>query len=125
MLAIAASPTGDIWVGYRFTAEVTRIHPAAGKLEFTHYDSAQGVRGGLTYFLGFDAGRRLWAGTDQGVNVWDGSSWLHYDRDDGLIWDDCNLHAFAAEPGGGVWIGTSAGLAHFRPAPRKPAAPLP
>ncbi len=119
LLAIAAAPSGDIWVGYRFTATVTRIRRIGGRLEFTHFDSETGPRGGLTYFLGFDSSKRLWTGTDQGVNIWDGSVWSHYDRDDGLIWNDCNLHAFTAGPDGGVWVGTSSGLSHFQPVPQR------
>jgi len=34
-----------------------------------------------------------------------------------LIWDDCDLQGFAAEPDGAVWIGTSGGLARFTPSP--------
>jgi len=56
-------------------------------------------------------------GTDQGVRVWDGDRWDQYDHNDGLIWDDCDLQGFAAEPDGAVWIGTSGGLARFTPSP--------
>ncbi len=37
-------------------------------------------------------------------------SWSHYDMDDVLVWDDCNLNAFAEQPDGTVWIGASGGL---------------
>ncbi len=79
--------------------------------------SEVGVRGEMSYFLGFDARGRLWVGTDQGVRVWDGDRWDQYDHNDGLIWDDCDLQGFAAEPDGAVWIGTSGGLARFTPSP--------
>jgi len=51
------------------------------------------------------------------VRVWDGDRWDQYDHNDGLIWDDCDLQGFAAEPDGAVWIGTSGGLARFTPSP--------
>ena len=70
---------------------------------------------GLVYFLNFDARGRLWAGTERGVDMWDGPRWSHYDISDGLAWDDCNLNAFAEEPDGTVWIGTSGGLSRFKP----------
>jgi signal transduction histidine kinase/ActR/RegA family two-component response regulator len=46
---------------------------------------------------------------------------MHHGRADGLLWDDCNGDAFFADRDGSVWIGTSRGLAHFRPSER----PLP
>ena len=35
--------------------------------------------------------------------------------EDGLIWNDTDGDAFWADPDGSVWIGTSGGLAHYRP----------
>src|ERR1039458_6574184 len=83
----------------------------------THFGSELGLRGEMTYFLGFDARGQLWAGTDQGVKVFNGNRWTHYDNTDGLVWNDCDLEGFAAEPDGTVWIGTSGGLARYTPSP--------
>ena len=91
----------------------------------THYGAEAGRRGEMSYFLGFDAHGQLWVGTDQGVRVWDGVRWIQYDHDDGLVWDDCDLQGFAAEPDGTVWIGTSSGLAHFTPGTRSAGAQPP
>jgi diguanylate cyclase (GGDEF)-like protein len=44
--------------------------------------------------------------------VREGDTWRHYDQHDGLVWDDCDLNAFAAAADGGVWVGTSGGLSH-------------
>jgi ligand-binding sensor domain-containing protein len=41
--------------------------------------------------------------------------------EDGLIWNDTDGDAFWADADGSVWIGTSGGLAHYRP----PAAGVP
>jgi signal transduction histidine kinase/CheY-like chemotaxis protein len=117
VLSVAEAKSGDIWVGYWFSGSVTRIQTDGQHLSMTHYGSETGMRGEMSYFLGFDARGRLWAGTDQGVKVWDGEHWNQYDHNDGLIWDDCDLQGFAAEPDGAVWIGTSGGLAHFTPSP--------
>ena len=43
--------------------------------------------------------------------------------EDGLIWNDCDGEAFWADSDGSVWIGTSAGLAHYRPPSAAPGAP--
>jgi EAL domain-containing protein (putative c-di-GMP-specific phosphodiesterase class I) len=80
---------------------------------------------GLVYFLELGPSGQMWVGTEQGVDMWDGSRWSHYDMSDGLAWNDCNLNAFAKEPDGTIWIGTSGGLSRFKPRPRPvPEAPL-
>ena len=115
MLSVASTTADEIWVGYWYSGSVTRIRVDGEHLAMTHYGAEVGLRGEMSYFLGFDARGQLWAGTDQGVRVWDGTRWNQYDHNDGLIWDDCDLQGFAAEPDGTVWIGTSGGLARFTP----------
>ena len=117
VLAVAASRPNEFWVGYWYSGSVTRVRVEGERLSMTHYGSELGLRGEMTYFLGFDARGQLWAGTDQGVRVFNGDHWDQYDHNDGLIWDDCDLEGFAAEPDGTVWIGTSGGLARFTPSP--------
>jgi signal transduction histidine kinase/DNA-binding response OmpR family regulator len=117
VLAVAASRPNEFWIGYWYSGSVTRVRVEGERLTMTHYGSELGLRGEMTYFLGFDAHGQLWAGTDQGVRVFDGDRWIQYDHSDGLIWDDCDLQGFAAEPDGTVWIGTSGGLARFTPSP--------
>jgi diguanylate cyclase (GGDEF)-like protein len=117
VLSVAAVRPGEIWVGYRYSGSITRIRMDGERLSMTHYGSELGLRGEISYFLGFDARGQLWAGTDQGVRVWDGEHWNQYDHDDGLIWDDCDVQGFAAEPDGSVWIGTSGGLARYLVSP--------
>ena len=115
VLSLAVDNKGDIWAGYQFAREIDQIHTGGSRITITRNASAQDDSGGTTYFLGFDAGHRLWAGTNRGVDVLSGATWHHYDQHDGLVWDDCDLNGFAATPDGAVWIGTSGGLAHFTP----------
>jgi diguanylate cyclase (GGDEF)-like protein len=115
ILALATNKPDEIWVGYWFSGRVTRIRVDGEHLSMTHFGSEQGLRGEMSYFLGFDAVGRLWSGSDQGVRVWNGERWTQYDQSDGLIWNDCDLGAFAAQPDGTVWVGTSGGLARFQP----------
>lgn len=116
VLALGAGAKGTIWVGYRFGGGIDRIYQQSGS-----WTVQQGVQRlgttGIVYFLEFDASGRLWAGTERGVDMWDGSHWAHYDMSDGLAWNDCNLNAFASESNGTVWIGTSGGLSQFMPRP--------
>jgi diguanylate cyclase (GGDEF)-like protein len=124
VLSLGAGPNGAVWVGYRFGGGIDRVHPQAGGVAIEKGVQRSGDNG-LAYFLDYDSKGRLWAGTERGVDMWDGANWSHYDTDDGLAWDDCNLNAFAEEPDGSVWIGTSGGLSHFKPLPRDQSnAPL-
>ena len=124
VLALGASATGTIWVGYRFGGGIDRVYLHAGKFTVEKGVQRSGTDG-LVYFLESDASGRLWVGTERGVDMWDGSRWSHYDMSDGLAWNDCNLNAFAEEPNGTVWIGTSGGLSRFKPLPRVgPEAPI-
>ncbi len=116
VLSLGAGANGVVWVGYRFGGGLDRVHSQAGGVVIEKGVQRSGSDG-LIYFLDFDAKGRLWAGTEHGVDVWDGARWSHYDMNDGLIWDDCDLNAFAAEPNGTVWIGTSGGLSRFKPVP--------
>ena len=122
VLAVAANKPDEIWVGYWFSGGVTRIHMNGEHVAMTHYGREQGLRGEMSYFLGFDAAGRLWSGSDQGVRVKDGEHWTQYDQTDGLIWNDCDLGAFAAATDGTVWIGTSGGLGRFQPSRMERAA---
>jgi diguanylate cyclase (GGDEF)-like protein len=106
-----------MWIGYRYGGGIDRIHPTARGVAVDKSIQRPGTDG-LVYFLEFDASGRLWAGTERGVDVWDGSHWSHFDTSNGLAWDDCNLNAFAAEADGTVWIGTSGGLSRFKPLPQ-------
>jgi len=117
VLSLGAGPNGTVWAGYRFGGGIDRVHPTANGIKVEKGIQRPGTSG-LIYFLDFDKTGHLWAGTERGVDMWDGTRWSHYDTSDGLAWDDCNLNAFAQGPDGAFWIGTSGGLSRFLPRPR-------
>jgi diguanylate cyclase (GGDEF)-like protein len=117
VLSLGAGPNGVVWVGYRFGGGIDRVHPQAVGVSIEKGIQRSGTDG-LVYFLDFDRAGRLWAGTERGVDIWDGARWSHYDMRDGLAWDDCNLNSFAEDSDGAVWIGTGGGLSRFKPLPR-------
>ncbi len=112
--SLGAGADGVMWVGYRPGGGIDRVHLSPGGIQIDKGVQRRGTNG-IVYFLDFDAHGRLWAGTERGVDVWDGSRWSHYDMRDGLAWDDCDLNGFAAQADGTVWIGTSGGLSRFTP----------
>jgi len=124
VLSLSVGAQGDIWVGYRFISGVDRVHLRPNGLAIEENVQRPGSDA-IVYFLQSDAEGRMWAGTDHGVDMWDGARWSHYGMSDGLVWDNCAQNAFAAEPDGTVWIGTSGGLSHFKPSQRQgPQAPI-
>jgi hypothetical protein len=124
VLSLGTGPNRMMWIGYRFGGGIHRSHPVPGGAAIDTSAHRPGTSG-ILYFLDFDASGRLWAGTEHGVDVWDGSRWSHYDTSDRPAWDDCNLNAFAEELDGTVWIGISGGLSRFKPLPHpSPDAPL-
>lgn len=120
VLALGAGAEGVMWVGYRYGGGIDRVHLQSsgqpGPLVVENGVQRRGASG-IVYFLEFDHAGRLWAGTEHGVDMWDGLRWTHYDSNDGLIWDDCDLGGFAQDPDGAIWIGTSGGLSRFKPRP--------
>jgi signal transduction histidine kinase/ligand-binding sensor domain-containing protein/ActR/RegA family two-component response regulator len=110
---LAEAGDGSVWIGYREAVGVSRLQRKGARLEWTHFSRQNGLRSDQALFLGVDARGWIWVGTDNGVDVYDGTEWRHYGPGDGLVWPDCNGDAFYADSDGTVWIGTSRGLSHF------------
>jgi signal transduction histidine kinase/CheY-like chemotaxis protein len=114
IIAIAAD--GAIWLHHRFDAGIERVEFAGDRiLRSTAVLPADASSVEVTAFHGFDASGRLWRGSANGVSVLAGGLWTYLSTEDGLIWNDTDGEAFWADADGSVWIGTSGGLAHYRP----------
>jgi diguanylate cyclase (GGDEF)-like protein len=126
--AVTRGNNRDLWIAYGEQPGVSRLRfLPSGKLSIHHYSLDDGLHSERIAFIGKDRRGWIWIGGERGADVFDGAGWQHFDRAQGLVWNDCNSNAFYADPDGSVWIGTSRGLAHFRPrtAPvPKPAPPV-
>ena len=119
--AAAEAPDGAIWISYYNGLGLTRLDlSGAGRPQAKHFDTQNGLFSNLIQSLAFDRAGKLWAGTDRGVDAYDGGRWIHASKADGLIWDDCNFNASLTRPDGSVWFGTARGLSRFRPDPSPP-----
>ncbi len=58
------------------------------------------------------AGTNLWVGSRQGLSRFDGRTWQNYAGD---ILPAASIYALSLDGAGGAWIGSSTGLAHYRP----------
>lgn len=55
----------------------------------------------------------LWVGTDDGIDVYNGSKWRYLNTEDGLAWNDLDSGAFLEDDDGSIWIGTTVGASHI------------
>ena len=55
----------------------------------------------------------IWVGTALGVSIFDGSRWMSFDADSGLLGSDVDQGGLREDPDGTVWIATSRGLSHL------------
>ena len=118
------APDGGLWLHHRFDAGIEKVELSGDRIiRSTPVFAGDTSSVDVTAFHGFDASGRLWRGSANGVSVLDGSSWRYLSKEDGLIWNDTDGEAFWADPDGSVWIGTSGGLAHYRPPSAGPSAP--
>lgn len=117
LLSLGVDAQGKIWVAYRFSSGMDRVQLRPNGLAVEKHVERPGSDA-IVYFIEPDSLGHMWAGSDHGVDMWDGVRWSHYGMSDGLVWDNCGQNAFAAEPDGTVWIGTSGGLSRFKPSRR-------
>ena len=111
--SIAADNT--LWLHHRLDAGIEKVEFSGDRIvRSTPVLPAEASSVEVTAFHGFDAAGRLWRGSAKGVSVLSGGSWRYFTTEDGLIWNDTDGEAFWADPDGGIWIGTSGGLAHYR-----------
>jgi signal transduction histidine kinase/DNA-binding response OmpR family regulator/ligand-binding sensor domain-containing protein len=122
---IAETPDGAVWIGYREPIGLSRMSVAGARPHVDHFSRADGLGSDFILSLGTDSHGVLWVGTDAGVDVRRGGGWKHYDRDDGLVWDDCSAAAFLAEKDGTIWVGTLKGVSRYRPSDEHPPSTEP
>jgi signal transduction histidine kinase/CheY-like chemotaxis protein/streptogramin lyase len=109
---VAEAPDHSIWVAYRDVSLLSRLQLSNHGAAVNHVESPVGRRA-KPYLLRFDNRGWLWLGTDTGLNRFDGTSWAHYDRGDGMPTGDCDHNAFFEDTDGSIWVGTSRGLSHL------------
>ncbi len=68
--------------------------------------------------LGADRNNRIWIATDQGLFLKTPEGQQKFKASNGLVGEDCNQGAIWVDEDGGLWLGTSTGLAHLAQAGR-------
>ncbi|WP_338029270.1 diguanylate cyclase domain-containing protein [Gluconacetobacter asukensis] len=108
---IAMQDDHHLWIGgqgglYRLTHDGDRVQ------DLTFCDPAV-IGNNMLYSLVIDRHGRVWAGSDRGVNVFDGKRWVTITEADGLVSNDLDQDSLLEDADGSIWIGTSRGLSHL------------
>jgi ligand-binding sensor domain-containing protein len=118
---MAFLPDGSAWLHYQEPQGLTRVRLDGDNLTvLEHRTTRTGLRTDLNYAVQVDGRGRVWVSTDQGLDQLD--SGLHFGRNEGMIDEDCSIHALLVEEGR-IWVGTSGGLVRVDTSPSD--APLP
>ena len=121
---VDVAPDNSLWVVNDFY-KVIHLKLAGNAVSSIQTFGSPSLSSSQALFARVDARGWLWVGHDNGMDVYDGATWLHYGSEDGLLWNDVDGRAFFPDPDGSVWIGTSEGLSHFlRPENRQKQATL-
>ncbi len=106
--AIAVDNNNVKWIG-SFDNGLIRFD----ELSFTNYNSLNSaIPSNIINCVSVDKLNNVWVGTDKGIGVFNGSSWIIYDvNNSGLSSHYINVIKF--DESGNTWIGTSANLVKF------------
>ncbi|MEN8227742.1 MAG: two-component regulator propeller domain-containing protein [Bacteroidota bacterium] len=109
VLSVYIAPDGTKWFG---TEEGVARHTGSNTLDhWTVYTTEDGLVNNFVQAIGKDKAGNVWFGTQAGISVFDGSSWISYTTDNGLISN--NILSLATDHDGIVWIGTEEGIASY------------
>ncbi len=110
---VVAASDGTLWVQARAPFPLLHLKILGTTATVIDQVSSAVLGSDNVYFIAIDRRGWLWAGSDDGVHVFNGRQWVQCTTEDGLLWDDTDSHGFFADPDGSVWIGTSGGLSHL------------
>ena len=110
VFAAAVGPDGRVWFGADDEDGIASFDGTS----WQHYSTASGPNPLSTNVIEslVDTQGRIWLGTDRGVSVYDGATWIGYTPgNSGLV--DERVQAIAQDPLGRMWFGTPKGISVF------------
>lgn len=81
------------------------------QIAFINYTDADGLLSNTVMGVAVDPSNHVWFATQDGVSVFNGTTWTSYTAADGLA--DNYVTCIAAAPNGDVWAGTDYGVSKF------------
>lgn len=114
---------GSAWVHHQSPRGLARVRLEGRTLEVLERKTqGHGLRSDMVYAVKVDGTGQVWASTDLGLDRLDPP--LHVGRHDGMINEDCSVHAMLIE-GTRIWVGTLGGLVRFDAGPGGQEPPPP
>lgn len=112
---MAFLPDGSAWIHYQEPQGLTRVRLDGDSLAVLEQRTTRnGLRTDMNYAVQVDLRGKVWVSTDQGFDRLEPG--LHIGRNEGMIDEDCSIHALFLEEGR-VWVGTSGGLVRYDSSP--------
>lgn len=113
----AAAPDGSLYVQADLPLPLMHLGVTHDRARTIGAVPAGLIRTDDFSFIYVDSRKWIWAGTDLGVFVSNGSRWVQLTQEDGLISDDTDTNGVFEDADGSMWFGTAGGLSHvLRPA---------
>jgi diguanylate cyclase (GGDEF)-like protein len=110
---VAAAQDDWLWAG-GVAHGLVKLHIAGDRVDEMKWVPDLMMARAAVNFIGIDRRGWVWAGTDDGIAVFDGHVWRRLNANDGLVSNNTMQHAFLADADGSVWVGTSGGVTHLR-----------
>ena len=79
--------------------------------KYTVYTTADGLFTNILNDIAVDGDNRIWVSSDEGLDMFDGTSWKHYTVSHGL--PSIEVTDLSVDNEGKLWIGTADGVASF------------
>jgi diguanylate cyclase (GGDEF)-like protein len=110
--SVAAGPAGEVWIAGEFDG-VARLRVDSDTVGVVQIYTVPILSSESVNGIVVDSRGWVWIASDRGVDTLQSGHWRHFDRDEGLLWNDTNEGAMLIDRDGSAWIGTSAGLSHL------------
>jgi len=122
--ALTVPSPGTVWLG-GVLGGIRQLHVEDDHVTATSFITTPTIGSESLQFLQCDSRGWIWAGTDRGLDVFNGHAWRHVDEADGLLSNDLDEGAVLEDEDGSMWFGTGRGVSHLlRPESLFEARPL-
>jgi ligand-binding sensor domain-containing protein len=104
---VAFDSDGNLWVGYNFNG-ASRYNGSS----FEHFDGGDGFTSLGVASIFVASNNAVWFGTEEGVFVYSGGSWLNYNTSNSDLVSNVIL-SITQDHSGDIWLATPSGICRF------------